>query len=74
MNEALGLEISDFDRDHIEDILIDTKQHHSFSNALLRLIAKADGVQREVLRSVYPTHVSAFEAWQLGPHASEAAP
>lgn len=71
MNDE-GLELSDFDRDHVEEILNDDRHYHSFSNALLRLVAKADGVQREVLRSVYPTHVGALEAWQLGPHAGAA--
>ena len=55
------------DAAHIEDVLINQREYTSYSNQLVRLIAKADGVQREVLRSVYPTHVEAFDKWQRGP-------
>lgn len=34
-----------------------------FSADLLRLIAKADKENRELLRKVYPNHVKAYEDW-----------
>ena len=34
-----------------------------FSGHLLRLIAKADGQNRERLRKGFPEHVAAYESW-----------
>lgn len=55
------MEISDFDKSRIQEILLG--EGDSFSRQLLRLIAKADGPNRETLRSVYPSHVEAYENW-----------
>ena len=37
-----------------------------FSSHLLRLIAKADKVNRERIRLGFPDHVAAWERWQAG--------
>ena len=36
-----------------------------FTSHLLRLLQKADSVNREKLREVYPDHVAAHERWLL---------
>lgn len=65
--QYLPIEISDYDREHVGDILESTAPNGtiSFSHMLVALVCKADASQREVLRRVYPTHVEAFEAWQV---------
>lgn len=60
--------ISDFDRAHVGDLLVDERRYTNYSAHLLRLIARADGFNREALRRVYPDHVEAFEAWEQSPH------
>ena len=53
---------SQYDLDHIEEILFDG--HGDWFGAhLLRLIRKADVINRELLRLVFPHHVEAVEAW-----------
>jgi hypothetical protein len=37
-----------------------------FTSHLLRLIAKADPQNRELLRLEFPDHVAAFERWRTG--------
>lgn len=44
---------------HMEDIL--SGYGNWFSAELLRLIAKADLDNRELLRRIYPNHVAVFE-------------
>lgn len=53
------------DKLNVGDLLNDHRETH-FSAHLVRLIAKADAQQREVLRAAYPEHVAMFEAWQVG--------
>lgn len=62
------MRLSEYDRNHIPAILADAKgeRYHSFSNQLLRLIAKADQPNLERLRTVYPEHVEAYEDWYFG--------
>lgn len=55
---------SDFDRDHIQDILCGYGDW--FGADLLRLIAKADRQNREKIRQVYPVHVKVYEDWHDG--------
>lgn len=55
---------SEYDIEHIEEILFDG--HGDWFGAhLLRLIRKADAVNRELLRLVFPHHVAAYEAWYM---------
>ncbi len=37
-----------------------------FTSHLLRLIAKADKVNRELIRLGFPDHVAAYDRWQAG--------
>lgn len=62
------MSISDYDRQHISDILKDYKGESFswFSAHLIRLIAKADAGNRERLRSAFPEHVQAFEDYYHG--------
>lgn len=61
------MSVSDYDRAHIGEIVAG---HGTwFSAHLYRLIAKADKVNRERIRLIYPEHVEAFEAWE-GEHGS----
>lgn len=56
--------VSDFDRQHIQEILDNRDQYYTwFSAHLIRLIAKADGGNRERLRLAFPDAVEAFEDW-----------
>ena len=57
-------QISEHDRDQIENIL--GGYGDWFSAQLLRLIAKADVDNKELIRQVFPDHVEAYEAWYLG--------
>lgn len=56
--------LSNYDRYHIGDIVAGSGDW--FSAVLLRLIAKADLENRELLRKVYPEHVQAYEEWHRG--------
>lgn len=38
-----------------------------FSPSLMRLITRADHINREKLRGAFPEYVEAFEAWQASP-------
>lgn len=55
--------MSAFDREHPETLMEDSTH---FSARLFKLIAGADGIQREVLRTVYPEHVDLYERWYAG--------
>lgn len=54
--------ISEYDREHMADIL--AGHGDWFTAHLLRLIAKADALNRAKLRSVYTEEVEAFEEWE----------
>jgi len=56
--------LSDFDREHIEDILGGNDDW--FSAQLIRLIAKADPVNLALIRLGFPDHVEAWESWYYG--------
>lgn len=61
MNSYTSLPISKHDREHIPEIL---KGYGDwFSAMLVRLINKADLNNKEILRSVYPEHVEAYDDW-----------
>ncbi len=51
----------DFDKKNLQLIL----EGHGdwFTAMLLRLIAKADGINREKLRAGFPGEVKAYESW-----------
>lgn len=53
--------LSPFDAENVGSILAGSGDW--FSAQLLRLIAKADDKNLALLRSVYPTHVAAYEKW-----------
>lgn len=57
--------LSDFDRQHMLEIL-SGEVGSWFSADLMRLIAKADGDNKELLRQVFPDHVEAYEEWYNG--------
>lgn len=58
MSESL----SEFDRANVASIV--SGMGDWFSCDLIRLIARADSVNREILRRVYPEHVEAVEKWR----------
>lgn len=57
--------LSDFDRKHLQEIL-SGEVGSWFSADLMRLIAKADDGNKELLRQVFPDHVKAYEEWYRG--------
>jgi hypothetical protein len=59
-----GLQISDYDRRNIANII--SEPGSSFDAKLIQLIIKADKHNLDVLRQVYPTHVKAVEFWRKG--------
>lgn len=56
--------ISDFDKDNVANIL--AGEGDWFTAQLLRLIAKADLKNRELLRKGFPEEVAVFEAYLEG--------
>lgn len=54
--------ISDYDREHIGEII--AGRGDWFTAHLLRLIVKADAFNRVKLAEVFPEEVAAVEAWQ----------
>ncbi len=60
--EAIPSMLSEFDRENIDHIL--GGKGDWFSAGLIRLIAKADGLNRERLRRGFPEAVAAFERWE----------
>lgn len=61
----MAAQVSPHDMAHMHDILVGDYGDW-FSAHLLRLIRKADLENRELLRSVYPDHVAAYEMWAAG--------
>ena len=57
----VSLPISKHDRELIPEIV--RGQGDWFSAYLIRLINKADTNNKEILRSVYPEHVEAYDDW-----------
>ena len=55
--------INDYDRAHIEDIV--AGHGDWFTAKLIRLIAKADPHNRNLLRMGFPEEVEAYEDWCL---------
>ena len=61
-DETTPLEPSEYDRTHVAEIL---RGHGTWFGAhVLRLVALADPVQLENLRSVYPAHVELIERYR----------
>lgn len=60
--------LSQHDRERIDEIM--GGYGDWFSARLIRLIAKADRENRELLRQVFPEHVEAYEDWCYAPSAS----
>ncbi len=60
--------LTNYDRTHVQEIL--RGEGSWFIANLIRLIEKADKINREKLRSVYPEVVEAFEDWfhRRGPY------
>lgn len=57
--------VSDHDRENIDRIM--GGYGDWFSARLIRLVAKADYQNRELLRQVFPDHVEAYEVWANSP-------
>lgn len=53
--------------DNMDEILadLDAKQWNWYTCHLLRLIARADGINRRLLKTVYPAEVTAWERWYI---------
>lgn len=60
----MAIVVSDFDREHIDEIM--RGEGDSYSRQLLRLCAKADGAELMTLAEVYPDHVAVYLAWCHG--------
>ena len=58
--------MSEYDRTHVGDIL--DGKGNNFTAMLLRLICKADMLNREKLRIAYPDEDRAYENWYNGEH------
>ena len=56
--------VSDHDKAKMQEIL--GGYGDWFSADLLRLIAKADHTNRELIRKAFPDHVEAYELWYYG--------
>jgi hypothetical protein len=56
--------LSSWDIDHLQDIFDGNGEW--FTAQLMRLIAKADGVNLEKLRMAYPDEVRVYEEWHQG--------
>lgn len=56
--------ISDYDKAHVQEILNGLGDWYIAD--LLRLVARADGHNRELLRQVYPEVLEAFDDWYEG--------
>lgn len=57
------LRVSDYDRTRMDQIMMG--EGDSFSRQLLRLIAKADGENRESIRKGFPDHVALYTDWVM---------
>jgi hypothetical protein len=59
--------LSDFDKAHVQEILWNRGNKYDwFSAQLIRLINHSDPQNVEKLRTVYPEHVAAVEAFHRG--------
>ena len=63
--------MSDFDLQHVGEVIADPERYSNFTAWLLRLIAKADPINREHLRRAFPEEVEAFEKWEAKPPEPE---
>lgn len=61
------MKISDFDREHVGEIV--AGHGDWFSAHLLRLMAKADADNLALLGLVFPDHLEAFIAWRDQPQS-----
>ena len=63
-----GPPVSAFDRAHVQEILRDHagQEFNNFNAWLLRLVAKADGHNREFLRERFPDAVEVYESFVNG--------
>lgn len=63
---------SEYDVAHMGEIVADSPHFTWFDCHLLRLIKKADVVNRARLAIIYPLHVAALERWEHQPDAAMA--
>lgn len=70
-----AMSISDFDRNHIQEILDKPDDFDWFSAQVIRLASRADKGNLARLRNAFPEHVEAYEDWyyQRGPYAKSSA-
>ena len=59
--------LSEFDWANVELILTRPKDTTWWSADMIRLIAKSDPQRKELLRTIVPDHVAAYEAWYHSP-------
>jgi len=59
------MKISEYDKNNIGKIL--EGQGTWFGACLIRLIAKADHENKELLRQIYPSYVEAYLDWMYSP-------
>lgn len=57
--------MTDFDRTRVAEII--AGEGDWYNAHLLRLISKADRLNRSLLRTIYPEQVAAYEAWYDAP-------
>ncbi len=57
----MAAQVSDWDREHINEIMMG--EGDWFSAKLLRLLQKADKETREQVRKGFPDHVRLYEEW-----------
>jgi hypothetical protein len=55
--------LSEFDKHNVERILSHPSETTWWSADMIRLIAKSDPQRKELLRTIVPDHVAAYEAW-----------
>lgn len=58
--------VTDFDREHIKEIMRDNKGFDWFTARLLRLLVNTDLENREKIRSVFPDVVELYEQFKRG--------
>ncbi len=64
--------MSEFDLENVGAIMKgNLRDASNFTAELLRLIAKADPINRARLRGAFPREVEAYEAWFWGLHEEE---
>lgn len=57
------MSLSDFDREHMDEIMSD-RRYDWFTARLLRLCQKADPANLERIRRGFPDVVEAYETWR----------